>query len=109
MRPTEPSIPAVAAGRLDRGKHVEVEIDNGLKRLGGRRALKRIRQGFEPGGIGGLKFDQFSDGIVPAARAGTTINRPPRSDHDRRVRRLVAQAIAGLVQRRSRWMSHCLA
>jgi hypothetical protein len=59
------SVAAVAARRLDRGQRVEINIDDDLKRLGGRGASKRVGQGFEPGGIGGLKFDQFSDGIVP--------------------------------------------
>ncbi len=57
------SVAAVAARRLDHGQRVKINIDDGLKRLGCRGASKCVGQGFEPGGIGGLKFDQFSDGI----------------------------------------------
>jgi hypothetical protein len=47
-------VAAVAAGWLDRGERVEVQIDDRLQGLCGRRALKRVGQRFEPGGIGSL-------------------------------------------------------
>ena len=64
------SVAAVAARRLDHGQRVKINIDDGLKRLGCRGASKCVGQGFEPGGIGGLKFDQFSDGIGGSRLSG---------------------------------------
>jgi hypothetical protein len=76
------SVAAVAARRLDRGQRVEINLDDGLKRLGCRGASKCVGQGFELGGIGGLKFDQFSDGIVPTSRPGPAVDWLARADHD---------------------------
>ena len=99
------SVAAVATRRLDRGQCVEINIDDGLKRLGGRGASKRVGQGFKPGGIGGLKFDQFSDGIVPTPGPRAAVDWLARADHDLTVRPSGGAPDSELAVQRCSWMS----
>src|SRR5258708_3168295 len=68
VRPDQVSVAPVAARRLDCGQDVEVQIDDRLECLRGRRAAQRLRQGVEPRGITGLQVEQFGDGIMPMWR-----------------------------------------
>ena len=69
VRPDQVSVAAIAARQLDCGQDVEVQIDDRLERLCGRRAPERLRQRVEPRGLTGLEIDQFGDGIVPTLDA----------------------------------------
>jgi hypothetical protein len=61
----------------------------------GRRAAQRLWQGLKPGGVGGLKRQQFGNRVVPALRPGPTIDRLVRlNNNDWRL--LVTVAIARL-------------
>ena len=66
-------VTAVASGRLDIGEGNEVEIDDGLKRVGRRAVAQAVGQCREPIGIFGLQRQQFDDCVTPtlgaAARA----------------------------------------
>jgi hypothetical protein len=90
------SVAAVAAGQVDRSEGVEVKISDGLQGVRGRRALKRVRQRFEPGSIGALQSKQLGDYIAPALRATAAINPAACADNGRRLLALVAGAKAGL-------------
>ena len=75
------SVPTVTAGRLDRSERVEVKISDDLQGVRGRRALKRVRQCFEPGSIGSLQRKQLGDCIAPTLRATAAINPAARVDN----------------------------
>jgi hypothetical protein len=90
------SVATVAAGRVDRSERVEVKIRDGLQGVRGRRALKRVRQCFEPGSIGALQRKQLGDCIALALRATAAINPTACVDNGSRLLVLVAGAKAGL-------------
>jgi len=69
------SVPAIAARRRDRRQSIEVEFNNGLERVGGRGATQRLWQGLKPGGVGGLKRQQFGNRVVPALWPGPPLDR----------------------------------
>jgi hypothetical protein len=69
------SVPAITARRRDSRQRIEIEFSNGLERVGGRRAAQRLWQGFKPGGVGGLKRQQFGNRVVPALWPGPAIGR----------------------------------
>ena len=56
------------------GKRVAVKIDDGRLGVGGRRALKRVGQRFEPGGIDGLQREQLGDSIARTLRSAVAIS-----------------------------------
>src|SRR5580693_5540852 len=89
------SVPAVTARRGDRRQRIEVEFNNGREGVGGRRAAQRLWQGFEPGGVGGLKRQQFGNRVVPALWPGPAIGRLARL-HNNNWRLLVTVAVARL-------------
>ena len=67
------SISAKAARRLDGAQFVEIEIDNGLQRFAGCRALGRLRQLVEPGSTLRLYGKELGDGIAPSLRSRAPI------------------------------------
>ena len=87
------SVATVTAGRVNRSERVEVKISDGLQGVRGHRALKRVRQSFEPGSIGAL---QSSDCIAPTLRATAAINLAARVDIGSRLLVLMAGTKAGL-------------
>ena len=68
------SVAAVSARRLDRSQSFEVQIDDRLKRLRGRRIPQRPREGVQPRDITGLQVDQFGNGSTPTLDAGPAVN-----------------------------------
>jgi hypothetical protein len=76
------SVAAISAWRFDRGEHLEIQIDDGLKGFRCRRFPQRLWQGIEPRGAIGLDVDQFPRGIAPTLDAASAVNRPVRADHD---------------------------
>ena len=90
------SVATVTAGRVDRSERVEVKISDDLQGVRGRRALKRVRQCFEPGSIGALQRKQLGDCIAPALRATAAINPAACVDNGSRLLIFVAGAKAGL-------------
>jgi len=98
VRPDQVSVAPVAARRLDCGQDVEVQIDDRLECLRGRRAAQRLRQGVEPRGITGLQVEQFGDGIMPMLEAAAAVNRAARADNNGGLLLLVARSISRLAR-----------
>jgi hypothetical protein len=77
-------IPSIAAGQLDRGKHVGIKIDHGLQRVRSCRAVKYVGQCFEPAGIGRLQHLGYKTLAVTSLRrvSGGMVaaDRRPRDD-----------------------------
>ena len=94
--PRQGSIAPVAARWHDCDERVEVEIDNGLKRLGGGTIAQAVGQRVVPGGILGLQRDQPGDGVVPALSSGPSVRRPTVTDLGKRLLGLAAGAISRL-------------
>jgi hypothetical protein len=90
------SIAPVAARWHDRHEFFEVEIDNGLKRLGGGTIAQAVGQRVVPGGILGLQRDQLGDGVVPALSSGPSVRRSAVTDLGKRLLGLAAGAISRL-------------
>jgi hypothetical protein len=74
-------IAAEASGRLDCCEFVEVEVVDGLQRLGGGAFLKVVGQGLEPRPIFGLEGEQDADSLVPALGTASAVGRSPVVDH----------------------------
>jgi hypothetical protein len=68
------SVATVSARRLNPSQFFEVQIDDRLKRLRGRRVPQRVRQSVEPRSITGLQVKQFGDGSAPTLDAGPAAN-----------------------------------
>ncbi|HEY3797162.1 MAG TPA: hypothetical protein VGL58_02330, partial [Caulobacteraceae bacterium] len=90
------SITAIAAWGDDRGEVVEIEVDDGLKRLRRSTVAKAVGQGVGPGGILGLQGEQFGDGVTPALSSAASVRRLAIADRGRGLLGLVAATIAGL-------------
>src|SRR6266436_1437271 len=75
------SIPAETPWRFDRLEFVEIEVDDGLQRLGGGAILKALGQDLEPLAILALEGEQQSDGIAPAPGTASAVGRSPVVDH----------------------------
>jgi hypothetical protein len=68
-------------GRFDSLEFVEVEVVDGLQRLGGGAFLKAFGQGLEPRPVLGLEGKQDSDGIMPSPSSASVVNGSPAVDH----------------------------
>ncbi len=90
------SIAPVAARWHDRHEFFEVEIDNGLKRLGGGTIAQAVGQRIVPGGILGLQRDQRGGGVVSPLSSGPSVRWPAVTDLGRRLPSLAAGAISRL-------------
>ena len=90
------SIAPVAARWHDCGERVEVEIDNGLKGLGGGTIVQAVGQRVVPGGILGLQRGQPGHGVVPALSSGPSVRWPAVADLGERLLGLAAGAISRL-------------
>jgi len=87
-------IAAEALGRFDRLELVEVEVVDGLQRLGRGAFLKAFGQDLEPSAIFGLKGEQDGDGVVPAPNPAAVVAGSAVMDH--RSGRGAGGAISGL-------------
>ena len=87
------SIASVASRWHDCGERVEVEIDDGLKGLGGDTIAQAVGQRVMPGGILGLQRDQLGDGVVPTLSSGPSVRRPTVTDLGKRLVGLATGAI----------------
>jgi hypothetical protein len=94
--PRQGSVAPVAARWHDCDERVEVEIDNGLKRLGGGTAAQAVGQRIMPSDILGLQLDQPGDGVVPTLSSGPSVRRPTVTDLGKRLVGLATGAISSL-------------
>jgi hypothetical protein len=90
------SIASKAARRLDIGKSVEIEVDDGLQCLCGGAVAEAFGRCVSPGGVFGLQGEQFGDRIVPSLWSGTSIRRSAITDQRCRLPGVPAGAISGL-------------
>jgi len=90
------SVTAITTGRDDRGEVVEVEIDDGLKRLGGGAVAQAFGQGFGPGDIFSLQGEQSGDGVTPTLGAAAPVGGLSIANHGRRLLGELAGTIASL-------------
>jgi hypothetical protein len=79
------SIVSKATRRLDFSENVKIELEDGLESLGGGAVTEAVGQGVAPGGVFGLKGEQFGDGVVPSLRAWSPSGWRPRSQTDSHV------------------------
>jgi hypothetical protein len=89
-------ITTVATGWDDRSEVVEIEVDDGLKRLGSSAVAQIVGQGVGPSGVFGLQGLQFRDGIAPALSAAAPICGLSVAKHGRLLLGELAGAIARL-------------
>ena len=90
------SVTAVASGRDDRSEVVEIEVDDGLKRLGSGAVAQIVGQAVGPCGVFGLQGLQFRDGVGPALGAAAPICGLAVAKHGRRLLGELAGTIASL-------------
>jgi len=90
------SVTAIAAWGDDRGEVVEIEVDDGLKRLRRSTVAKAVGQGVGPGGILGLQGEQFGDGVTPALSSAASVDWPAEADQGWLLLGKLAGAIASL-------------
>ena len=62
-------IASEAAGWIDGGDLVEIQVGDGLEGLAGGAVTSRVRQGVEPGGAFGLQGEELGYGCAPALAA----------------------------------------
>ena len=89
------SVASVATWWLDVGEVGEIEVDDGLERLGRGGLAQRVWQPIGPGSVFGLQGEQLGDGVVPALRPAAAVGRPAIADSSSRLLGL-AGAVAGL-------------
>jgi hypothetical protein len=89
-------ITSKAARRLDIGKNVKIEVDDGLQCLCSCAVAEAFGQCVSPGRVFGLQGEQFGDRIVPSLWSGTLIRRSTIADQRCRLAGLPAGAISGL-------------
>ena len=75
------SVPPVSAWGLDRLEFFEVEVVDGLQRLGSSPLLKAVGQGLEPGPIFRLESDQGGDSVAPALGPASAVGGSTVMDH----------------------------
>jgi hypothetical protein len=90
------SVTAITTGRDDRGEVAEIEVDDGLKRLGSGAVAQAVGQAVGPGGVLGLRGEQLGDGIAPALGAAAPICGPAVAKHGRRLLGELAGTMASL-------------
>jgi hypothetical protein len=90
------SIASKATRRLDVGKDVKIELDDGLQCLGGGAVAEAVRQGVAPGGVFGLQGEQFGDCVTPSLWSGASIRRSAIADRWWRLLGLPTGTISGL-------------
>jgi hypothetical protein len=65
---------------FDRNELVEIEIDDGLKRVAGGAVADGLGKRVEPGEVFGPQNDEVGDGVAPALGPAAAIDRPAVSD-----------------------------
>src|SRR5208283_218057 len=89
-------ITAITTRRADLGEDREIEIGDGLQRLGHGGAAQAVRQCHEPIGILGLQRQQHVGRVIPTLDTAAPVDRPARPGHNGRWLRQTAGTIARL-------------